>query len=568
MLMFISILPVILATFSIIVLKKGTTFSMMIGALFGIGYYLFMSHFSGGALYQTATIVVATFTDNWTILLNILLLFIMVYLIRNSRIMASFNYIVAPHLSSPWRVTIAMVLTAFLFSLDDYLVCIAMGVIFTDIAANCGFSKAKTAYIINLLAVSSCCISPFSSWMPVIKNAIMQSSWEGDVLNLIPVNYFAFGGVLLAVFMGIHSDFSKTTKGNLSLGNLTLDNLTLDSKEVSEKTSFRMPHRDLLVFGIIIATLISTMVIRSFIFKSDYALIEATSASILITVICFLRLDLISESNVKLSFKQALKTSFDLSKMLLAIWLLSNVSNRLLCLSYNTTCLSNSFEYPRMLLPAFIYLLSGLYAFFTGSAFGGFAIFVPMAANLTAGNSSPITILSIAAAISGSLMASASFSSDTLKLSAENTGADINYLQKKQLKYSIFNYMSGAIAFCMAGLLETNIQISFLLGNAIMFTSLFIMNIMPEIVMTLCSPTLTIIFDMYNRNAVETMYVNNSNTTKRFNSFYQSTHGKWSDWQMRNRKRWYSTISFLQTMDHANIKSSLYSASKKSICTV
>lgn len=99
---------------------------------------------------------------------------------------------------------------------------------------------------------------------------------------------------------------------------------------------------------------------------------------------------------------------------------------------------------PTAFLPLIVYLISGMFAFLTGSSYGTFGLFIPIAVQLTQNVNSKIQIITIASALSGSLLASFSMTSDTLKLTIENTNGNIDYIRFAQLPYGIILYLVSA----------------------------------------------------------------------------------------------------------------------------
>ncbi len=92
-----------------------------------------------------------------------------------------------------------------------------------------------------------------------------------------------------------------------------------------------------------------------------------------------------------------------------------------------------------------------LICFFSGSSYGTFGLFIPLAVQLTQNATSKIIqIMTISAAISGSLIAAYSLNSDTLRLTSENVNSDIAYLRFAQLPYGLLLYVMGIISFLLS----------------------------------------------------------------------------------------------------------------------
>jgi len=92
-------------------------------------------------------------------------------------------------------------------------------------------------------------------------------------------------------------------------------------------------------------------------------------------------------------------------------------------------------QIPQQLLPVLVYVLTATFAFLTGSAYGSFGLFIPIAVQLSSHMLNPhMTLLTVAAAISGSLFAAASFASETVQMTAQSTKSDITLLSYSSLE--------------------------------------------------------------------------------------------------------------------------------------
>lgn len=439
--MFISMFPILTATFCLL-LKKSTSQSMTAGIIAGFAVFLLKNGLSFENMVLIGNTTVNTITDNATVLLSIFLLFILVYLIQNSRIIHALNGLTEDHLYSSGRIIIFLVIFGIIFSLDDYLSCIAMGAILTEASTKQGFSREKIAFMINITAVSCCCISPFSSWMPVLKSALYVSGVQETVIyQTLPYNYSAFFGILLVVFIGLF-------KPN-AFNSLPRSRKQIKSSAKQHKNEKNYP--EMIAFLVIIFILIGSLISMMFVFQCSNAVIKSATISIMVAIPMLIKTKAINCTQIKYSVRKAQKSTWDLSKLLLSIWLLTNVCNNILGLSDNITACTNNANFPVIILPAAIFALSGIFAFSTGSAYGTFGLFIPLATHLTSNVNPTIQTITIAAAISGSLMATSSFASDTLELTAKNTQSNKEYLQFAQLPYGLLIYVLGILSFFVSG---------------------------------------------------------------------------------------------------------------------
>ena len=434
----LALIPIIIATAGI--LKTKNTFSSMLtGSLLGTVLYVFQKGFSESTVINVIEVYKGTFLDNSTVLLSVYLLRILVYLIKNSTIINAVNSTTQKYMNSPARFLGFLLLFATLFSLDDYLACLALGAIMSDAALKNGYTLEKTAYMINISAVCCCCLSPFSSWAPVIRSALATTGHESIYYIILPYNISAITGFMLVIALCLFNRWTLVTEYRM--------------KKTAKADKKSSSTREMLAFSAVFTMIIIFMIYLNFVRHTSNALIKSTIPAVLMSLMVFFKIKAIDLKGIKKAFCEASYTSFSLSTLLLSIWLLTNVCNKLLLLGSSISAWVLTVNLPYFLLPAGVFVITGCFAFATGSAYGAFGLFIPLATQLSSNCSSDITqILCTAAAVSGSLLASGSFSSDTLKLSADSTGCDLMKLQYDQLPLTGFLFISGALGFLIAGL--------------------------------------------------------------------------------------------------------------------
>lgn len=434
----LALVPIIIATAGILKTKK-TFSSMLTGSLLGTVLYVFQKGFSESTVINVIKVYKATFLDNSTVLFSVYLLMILVYLIKNSTIINAVNSTTQKYMNSPTRFLGFLLLFAILFSLDDYLACLALGAIMSEAALKNGYTLERTAYMINISSVCCCCLSPFSSWAPVIRSALASTGHESIYYIILPYNISAITGFLLVIALCLFKGRTFETESTV--------------RKSAEAGKDSTSTREMLAFSAVFTTIIVLMIYLNFVRHTSNALIKSTIPSVLMSLMVFFKIKAIDPKGIKKAFYEASDTSFSLSTLLLSIWLLTNVCNKLLLLGSSISAWVLTVNLPYLLLPASIFVITGCFAFATGSAYGAFGLFIPLATQLSSNCSTGFTqILCTAAAVSGSLLASGSFSSDTLKLSADSTGCDLMKLQYDQLPLTGLLFISGALGFLIAGL--------------------------------------------------------------------------------------------------------------------
>lgn len=442
--MCVSLFPILVTTFCLLC-RKNALLSLLIGSFVGIAIFEFQCEFSLESIIEILYVIFDTILDNATVLIGILLLFFLVFLISHSSVIVALNNMVEQYVCSSLQIVIILLILGAIFSLDDYLLCMATAMILTDIAVKHGFSREKITYLINITSVSLCCLSPFSSWMPVIKRTLKISGLDESIIyKTLPYNFAAIIGLLFVIIVGLFKPLAfKSTQKNKSAiikANITRKDNKLLSPEI-------------LAFCILCAVLVGSLIFMTLIKPCSNAVIKSSAVSILIGVPLFIKTNALQRNQILSCVKDSFESTWDLSRLLILIWLLTNICRTLLNMDTTVTNYVHNSSFQITYIPVAIFLLSGIFAFFTGSSYGTFGLFIPIAVQIT-GNSNykNLQIVTIAAAISGSLIAASSFTSDTLKITSKNTKGDIEYLQFAQLPYSLLQFISSSFAFYLAGL--------------------------------------------------------------------------------------------------------------------
>ena len=416
-----------------------TAFAMLSGTFVGLMIFLKSSGLSAENFQIIGSTCFHTITDNFSVLVGVYLLFIIVYVLKNSSVITPLNSFISTFCNTPGKLVLLLITLGVIFSIDDYLAVIAISLILAESATSIGFSKEKFSFMVNLTAVACCCLSPFSSWAPVIKSILSASGADGVVAyTAIPFNFTAMILIAVVIFTGIFKPcaFSSTP---------------INMKHEKVKRSKTMIPSEIPVLFAVLALLISSLLLMTFVTDTEYPLIKSCGISLFFTVVVFLRKGYITAPKLGESFIDASVSSLKLSVLLLSIWLLANVCTNLLGLAEYIGLYATQYDFPLKIVPVVLFILGSVFAFTTGSAFSTFGLLLPVGVQLGGTSGSPmLQTVAIAAVLSGALMASFSFSSDCLPLIAEHTQCNINNLQMNQMFYASVVFLSGMVAFTVA----------------------------------------------------------------------------------------------------------------------
>lgn len=443
------IIPILIATIFILQ-KHNKSKSLLFGICIGILQYILQNGCSINNVLKIINTIISIVVDNITIMLSIFLLLILVNLIRNSKIIDILNVACIQYITSPLKLIILLIIFGIIFCLDDYLSCVATAAIITAIANKHGFSNEKTAYLINITAVSCCCLSPFSSWMPVIKSSLIDSGIsESAIYQIIPFNYNAILGIIFVFMVGLYKPYAFHSKPNNSIKSMCVSEFM--DKDHSKR---KLKSPEIFIFCTIFIILLGSFTLFTFIFPSSNAMIKSSIISIFSTILISKKTKMMNMNQIIISIKQAYSSTLELCMFLIPIWTLAKICNTLLCLKEEITIWILAVQIPYVFLPVIIYCLAGIFSLLVGSAYGTFGLFIPIAIQISNSiNIGCIQVVTIAAAISGGLQAANSFASDTMELSAKETESNLYILQRMQLPYGIIQFSFCAVAFLIAGVL-------------------------------------------------------------------------------------------------------------------
>ncbi len=187
--MLIPLLPPIIAIILVFITKKPIR-SLAIGCAVGL---FAISGFTTKLFTKSFSIIFNIVTDPWNIKL-IIALFLLGSFTGLLEFAVSKKRIKSKLFNSKKRVLFMGWLSGMFFFIDDYFNILLNGIFMNSLAAEHKISKAKIAFIVHSLGVSSCVLIPFSTWVIYIIS-IMQNSDLGLIpfkvfLESIPLNFY------------------------------------------------------------------------------------------------------------------------------------------------------------------------------------------------------------------------------------------------------------------------------------------------------------------------------------------------------------------------------------------
>ncbi|NPV69960.1 MAG: sodium:proton exchanger [Firmicutes bacterium] len=351
---------------------------------------------------------------------------------------------------------------------SDSANCLLIGPVFRPIFDRIKCSREKLAYIIDSTASPVCCLIPFIGWgvynMGLIAEQfkalqIAQSEWDAFV-SAIPYQFYALltvvGVALVAIFgldMGAMLGAEKRVQGGQILRPGSAINLDSEKPVQSEK-----PPRLILMA----APLITMMVVMFAIFvslgfptkimpgmKIRVGVTSGFLCGSLVAMILVIREKVMTFHQAVGTFVGGIKNMAEVLTILVLAWSLGGVTQKLGAANVIVEAARGILS--PALIPAIVFIFACIASFATGSSWGVFAIFMPLAIPLAHGLGGNV-IVTIGAVLSGGLLGDhCSPISDTTIMSAMSGGVDLVDHTVTQLPYALTAAAASLVAYILAG---------------------------------------------------------------------------------------------------------------------
>lgn len=374
---------------------------------------------------------------------------------------------------------------------SDYFNTLMVGGLFRPITDQKKISREKLAYIADSTSSAVCLLVPFSAWLAYVMGLIGNSYADMGItespylayLKTIPFNSYAILAVAFVLIIAVTGkDFGPMLKAEqrAEQGEVIREGAKpLSSKELTD-AKFDARTQDLSSFYLPIIVMMGS-ILPILLWDGGYpkkGFVEAIGTasgavclawSVLLGVIVVIVQSLIKKT---FTFNEAMELVMDGIKgmsmtyvVLIFAWSIGSVTKTMGAADFLVPLIQSSI--PLFLLPALVFLTGALISFATGTAYGTFAILIPIAIPLAVELGAPMYPM-IAAAFSGGLFGDhCSPISDTTVMSS--TGAACDHIDhvKTQLPYAVLCAAVATIGFVVSSLFESG-----LLTNIVIFAML------------------------------------------------------------------------------------------------
>lgn len=362
-----------------------------------------------------------------------------------------------------------------LIFIDDYFNCLTVGTVMKPVTDKYKISHAKLAYIIDSTAAPICIIAPVSSWAASVISYMSGTGLDGmnAFIQTIPINLYAILSIILMLVLSITDfDFGLMRKfeRNAMESDFISSSITDNSESEDELSRLKISEKgrvlDLIIpISILIVTSVFSMLYIGGYFEGNKSIAQAfgdTDAGIalaisgfitlLATMILFIPRKIISFKEFMSGITTGVKSMVGVYIILTLAWTISGVCRNLLNTGVYVGDLVANSHMPVQLIPVIVFIVAGFLSFSMGTSWGTFGILIPIVATLCQNVAPDLTIIAIAATLSGSVFGDhCSPISDTTILSS--TGASCNHMDhvSSQMIYALVVAGCSAIGYIVAG---------------------------------------------------------------------------------------------------------------------
>ncbi|MFC1558016.1 Na+/H+ antiporter NhaC family protein [candidate division KSB1 bacterium] len=352
---------------------------------------------------------------------------------------------------------------------SDYFSPLFAGPIIKPLTDKHKISREMLAYLLDSGSSPVCTIIPLSAWAVYIAGLLKGYGPIATVedgmnvfLNSIPYNFYGWFAVIFAGFIGYQliPNFGPMKKAELRAekeGKVIRPGSTpLTGEEFDFIKPLEGKKTNLIIYLTIPALIIICTAVGTFIIDKNAKILEAFFAAVM-----YLAAAMTIGKHFK-SVKDGMKIAADGIKAVLpAILILAMaycinaVSKSLGAQQYIISLTENWM--PSALLPVITFLTAALISFFTGTAWGTYAIIIPfvlpIALNLSDGSLSTIVLVTVGAIVSGGIFGDhCSPVSDTTCISSFGAGSDHIDHVTTQLPYALVCGVLACIVFIIVSI--------------------------------------------------------------------------------------------------------------------
>ena len=353
-----------------------------------------------------------------------------------------------------------------LIFVDDYFNCLTVGSVMRPVTDQQKVSRAKLAYIIDATAAPVCIIAPISSWAAAVNSYVPADAGISGFqlfLRTIPYNLYAILTLVMVFFIcftGFDFGLMKKHEDNAAKGDLFTSGGDEFEQVSEDEVNPGGKVMDLVLpVAVLIVSAVGAMIYTGYLggakdiitafsgCDAETSLIFATMVTIFFMMLLYLPRRVVDFKGFMDSLVEGFKLMIPAITILIFAWSLKGIGDAMGLAAFVGGIVGENAS-ASIFIPVVLFAVAIFLSFSTGTSWGTFAILVPIATGMFAGNTSlEMMIISVSAVLAGAVCGDhISPISDTTVMSS--AGAQSNHLNhvSTQMQYAVI--VAGV---CMIG---------------------------------------------------------------------------------------------------------------------
>ena len=353
-----------------------------------------------------------------------------------------------------------------LIFVDDYFNCLTVGSVMRPVTDQQKVSRAKLAYIIDATAAPVCIIAPISSWAAAVNSYVPADAGISGFqlfLRTIPYNLHAILTLVMVFFIcftGFDFGLMKKHEENAAKGDLFTSGGDEFEQVSEDEVNPGGKVMDLVLpVAVLIVSAIGAMIYTGYLggakdiitafsgCDAETSLIFATMVTIFFMMLLYLPRKVVDFKGFMESLVEGFKLMIPAITILIFAWSLKGIGDAMGLAEFVGGIVGENAS-ASIFIPVVLFAVAIFLSFSTGTSWGTFAILVPIATGMFAGNTSlEMMIISVSAVLAGAVCGDhVSPISDTTVMSS--AGAQSNHLNHVSTQMQYAAIVAGV---CMVG---------------------------------------------------------------------------------------------------------------------
>ena len=353
-----------------------------------------------------------------------------------------------------------------LIFVDDYFNCLTVGSVMRPGTDQQKVSRAKLAYIIDATAAPVCIIAPISSWAAAVNSYVPADAGISGFqlfLRTIPYNLYAILTLVMVFFIcftGFDFGLMKKHEENAAKGDLFTSGGDEFEQVSEDEVNPGGKVMDLVLpVAVLIVSAIGAMIYTGYLggakdiitafsgCDAETSLIFATMVTIFFMMLLYLPRKVVDFKGFMESLVEGFKLMIPAITILIFAWSLKGIGDAMGLAEFVGGIVGENAS-ASIFIPVVLFAVAIFLSFSTGTSWGTFAILVPIATGMFAGNTSlEMMIISVSAVLAGAVCGDhVSPISDTTVMSS--AGAQSNHLNHVSTQMQYAAIVAGV---CMVG---------------------------------------------------------------------------------------------------------------------